>query len=327
MILRYIKSNQAYHFFTIPLVVLILWFRAYLQPESFPFFEGENQMLFFRPFAQLAQQSPLAGNLLTIALTLALAFIILRLNTAYSFIRIRTFLPSNIFILIVSGLVTMHSLHPVYFGALFLLLAINRIFGAYENKKANSNAFDSGFFIGLGSLFYFHLIFFFPIVWIGFILIRKNPEWRNFVLPLIGICIPWLYGFSYYFMTDTLPELGHTIQQNFLTSNQFLQGNINFQVYLGLLVFLTLLGSFFLLAQIDEKKVSSRKYFQIFFLIFLFAGIILLLVPAVSQEILVIMAIPLTFLFSNYLIFMRMQFWGNLFVYILIAMVIYMQFV
>lgn len=326
MILRFLKTNQAYHFITIPLFVLILWFRAYISPESFHFFAGEDQMLLFHPFVALDEWSPLVSNLLTIGLTLMLAFLILRMNSVYSFIRVRTFLPSNVFVLILSGLVTLHRLHPVYFGALFLLLAINRIFGAYEIKKPNSNAFDAGFLIGVGSLFYFNLLFYFPIVWIGFVLIRKNPEWRNFILPVLGLSIPWLYGFSYYFFADSLPELGQTIRQNFMTSNNFLEANLNFQIYLGALIFLTLLGSFFLISQLDEKKVSTRKYFQIFFVVFVISVAILFLVPSVSQEILVIMAIPLTFLFSNYLIFMRKQFWGNLFVYLLIALVIYMQF-
>jgi len=326
MILRFLKTNQAFHFITIPLIVMALWFRAYLKPESFPFFEGENQMILFRPLNQIISSSVLASNLLAIGLALALTFLVLRLNTAYAFIRVRTFLPSNIFILIISGLISLHSLHPVYLATVFLLLAINRIFGAYEQPKVNSNAFDAGFLIGLGSLFYFNLVFYFPIVWVGFVLIRKTPEWRNFILPLIGIAIPWLYAFCYYFVTDSVPELGRTISQNVLTDTVFFEGNLNFQAYLALLIFLTLMGSLFLIMQLDEKKVSSRKYFQIFFLIFVISLALLLFVPAASQEILVIMAIPLTFLFSNYLIFMRRQFWGNLFVYLLIAMVIYMQF-
>ncbi len=327
MVLRLLKTNQAYHFITIPILVLVLWFRAYLLPERFPFFDGEDQMLLYKPFAQLAQSSVLLSNLLCVGLALLLSFQVLRLNTIYSFIRVRTFLPSNIFILIISGLVSLHSLHPIYFAAVFLLLAVNRIFGAYEQSNVNSNAFDTGFYLGLGSLFYFNLIFFFPIVWIGFSLIRKNPEWRNFFLPIVGILLPWLYAFTYYFLTDSMPELWHTVQLNLNTPNHFFQGDLQIQIYLGFLIFITLLGSVFLLAQLDEKKVSSRKYFQIFFLIFLFAVAILLLIPSASQEMLVIIAIPLTFLFSNYLIFMRMQFWGNLFVYLLIGMVLYMQFV
>ncbi|PTN10613.1 DUF6427 family protein [Mangrovibacterium marinum] len=326
MILRFLKTNQAYHFVTIPLLVLILWFRAYLNPESFDFFAGEDQMLLFRPFAAVVKWSPLVANLLLIGQVLILTFFITRLNSVFSFIRQRTFLPSNLFVLILGGVVSMHGLHPVYFAAMFLLLSINRIFGAYEIKKPNSNAFDAGFLIGLGSLFYLNLIFYFPIVWIGFVLIRKNPGWRNFILPLLGLSIPWLYAFSYYFFTDTLADFGQTIQQNIFTSNNFLQGNLNFQIYLGLLILLTLIGSTFLIARIDEKKVSTRKYFQIFFIVFIISMAILLAVPAVSQEILVIMAIPLVFLFSNYLIFMRMQLWANVFVYLLLAMVIYMQF-
>lgn len=327
MILRFIKNNQAYHFVTIPLIVAAIWFRAFLKPELFPFYVGEDQMLLYRPLAQLGNGSALVSNIIAILLVLVLAFIVLRLNTSYSFIRIRTFLPSNIFVIIISGLVSLHALHPVYFGALFLLLAINRIFGAYENEKVNSNAFDAGFLIGLGSLFYFNLVFFFPIVWIGFMVIRKNPEWRNFVLPLLGIFVPWLYAFSYYFFTDSLRELGHCIAQNVMTPVNLLEAPLAIKIYLGLLIFITLLGSFFLVSQMDEKKVSSRKYFQIFFGIFIIAMLILLFIPAASQEMLIIMAIPLTFLFSNYLIFMRRQFWGNLFVYLLIGLVIYMQFI
>jgi hypothetical protein len=50
------------------------------------------------------------------------------------------------------------------------------------------------------------------------------------------------------------------------------------------------------------------------------------MIPAASQEILVIMAIPLTFLFSNYLIAMRSQFLGNLFILVFLGLIIYMQF-
>ncbi len=326
MILRFLKSNQAYHFFLIPLVVAGLWFRSYIHPAPFPFFEGENQMLLYRPVNYLLASSPLAGNLLSMVLVVLLSFVILRLNTVFAFIRIRTFLPSNIFVLIISGLLAMHQMHPVYFGALFILLGTDRIFDAYESKKAYSNAFDAGFFIGVGSLFYFNLVFFFPLVWIGFVLIRKSPEWRNFILPVVGLMLPWLFGFSYYFFTDTVTELGNTIVQNFTTPNNSLRGNLNLQIYLGFLTLMTLLGIIFLLNQIDEKKISSRKYFQVFFLIFLISFAMLLFIPAVSQEILVIMAIPLTVLISNYLIFMRRRFWGNVFIYLFLGLIIYLQF-
>ncbi len=326
MILRVLKTNQAYHFILIPLLVLGLWFRSYIHPEYFPFFKGENEMILYKLVHQWLSQSALVSNLLSMVFVIILSFLILRLNTAYAFIRIRTFLPSNIFVLIVSGLLTLHALHPVYFALLFLLLCVDRIFQSYGMEKFHGNAFEAGFFIGVGSLFYFSLIFFFPIIWVGFLLIKKRSQWRNFALPVVGLLIPWLFAWAYYFLTNQSEVLLNTVLVNFKTDNHFLRGNIPLQIYLSFLTLMTLLGSFFLLNQYDEKKISTRKNFQVFFLIFLISFALLLLVPAVSQEILIIMSLPLTFLISNYLIFIKRKFWSNLFMYLFIALIIYMQF-
>jgi len=327
MILRILKTNQAYHFILIPLMIAGLWFRSYIHPDFFPFFEGENDMFLYQLINRALANSALANNLLSMVFVVVLAFFILKLNTEYAFIRVRTFLPSNIFVLILGGLLPLHTLHPVYFALLFLLLCVDRIFKSYELEKFHSSAFEAGFFIGLGSLFYFHLIFFFPITWIGFLLINKRTQWRNFILPVLGLAVPWLFTWSYYFLTDQIPVFVDTIVLNFDTDNRFFSGNRPLQIYLAYLMFISLLGSFFLLNQYDEKKISTRKNFQVFFLIMLTAVILLLFVPAVSQEIVIIMSLPLTYLISNYLIFMKRKVWGNLFVYLFIALIIYMQFV
>ena len=277
---------------------------------------------------QWLSQSALVSNLLAMMFVIALSFLVLRLNTAYAFIRIRTFLPSNIFVLIVSGLLSLHALHPVYFALLFLLLCVDRIFQSYELEQFHASAFEAGFFIGLGSLFYLNLIFFFPVIWIGFLLIKKQYQWRNFILPLMGVGVPWLFTWSYYFLTDQCAVFTESITVNLYSDNHFLRDNLPLQIYLGFLTVLTLLSSIFS-AHINTTKRKSVpvKTFRFFFLIFSIAFVLLIAVPAVSQEILIIMSLPLTFLISNYLIFMKRKFWSNLFMYLFIALIIYMQFV
>lgn len=324
MILRLLKSNQPYHFILMPVIVLALWLRSFFSPGFFPFFEGESSMPLYRPVHQLLAEFPLINNVVAVILVILLAFMILRLNTVYDFIQIRTFLPSNIFVLIVSGLLSLHTLHPVYFGAFFLLLCIDRIFNVAENE--NPHSFDPGFYLSVGSLFYLNLIFYLPVIWVAFFLLRKKREWRDFVLSLVGMVLPWLFAFSWYFMTDSVAELRTVISQNVFTSNRFFQASVTFQVYLVFLTLITLWCSFFLIGQYDAKKSSTRKYFKIFFVIFLVSILLFFLIPAASQEILVIMAVPLTFLFSNYLIGIRSQFLGNLFILIFIGLIIYMQF-
>ncbi len=327
MVLRLLKSNRPYQFLLIPVIVLALWSRSFLSPGFFDFYEGENQMPLYSPVHFLLQEFPLTSNIVAVVLLILLSFLILRLNTVYDFIQIRTFLPSNIFVLIVSGVLSLHTLHPVYFGAFFLLLCIDSLFNVAENEKQNPNSFIPGFYLSVGSLFYQNLVFYLPVIWVAFVLLRKNRSWRDFVMSLIGMLLPWLFAFSWYFFTDATGEFKELIIRNFNTSNSFFQGNINFQVYLAFLTAVTLWCSLFLIGQYDSRKINTRKYFKVLFVIFLISIVIFCLVPAASQEVLVIMAIPLTFLYSNYLIAMKSRFLGNLFMFIFLGLVIYMQFV
>lgn len=97
-------------------------------------------------------------------------------------------------------------------------------------------------------------------------------------------------------------------------------------IYLGVLLLYTLMGTVDILKQYDKKKISSRKYFTAFFWIFLFAMIGYIFVPAASQEMLVIIAIPVTFLIGNLFVFMKKRFWGELLFAVLLVIVIFMQF-
>jgi hypothetical protein len=218
-------------------------------------------------------------------------------------------------------------MHPIYPAALFLILTIDRIFNSYDREVIHSNAFESGIFLAIGSLFYLNLICFFPILWIGLFVINSKVNWREFVLSTLGFILPWGVALMYYLAANKTEELIQILEANFTFHQVFLKGNLPVQIYVGLLVLLTILGSFFLLSQYDEKKISSRKYFKTFFWIFLISCILIFANPAVSQEIIVLLAIPLTFLISNYLIHMKRLFWGEVFLYLLIGGVIYLQFI
>lgn len=327
MILRILKGNEPFHFVLVPGIVAAFWLKSIRRPETFPFFEGENSMPLYQPVHDLLSGLPLVNTLASLFMVILLSFLILRMNTVYDFIQIRTFLPTNIFVLIISGVVSLHTLHPVYFGALFLLFCIDSLFGTAEGEKRGRESFKPGFYLSMGSLFYLNLIFYFPIVWIAFFQLRKQHDWRDFVMSLISIALPWFYVFSWYFFTGSPAGLYETLWLNIFTSNHFFQSGFNFMyVYIAFLMLITLWCSFFMLGQYNAKKSSTRKYFKILFLILTISVVLFFLIPAASEEILVIMAVPLTFLFSNYLIALRSQFAGNVFMYIFIALVIWLQF-
>lgn len=327
MLLKTLKSNQTFHFLLIPIIATALWFKSIMNPALFPFYSGEDMMLLYQPINALIGERTIVSDIFALLFIILLAFLILKLNVQYTFIRVRTVLPSILFILITSGLHELHAMHPVYPAALFLILTVDRIFNAYDKEVIHSNAFEAGIFLAIGSLFYLNLVFFFPFLWIGFIILKQKVNWREFILTTLGFIFPWLAALTYYAAMGQTDELMVTLKSNLSLHQSFLKGNLPIQIYMGFLVLLTLLASFLILSQYDGKKISSRKYFKAFFWIFLISCILIAANPAASQEIIILLAIPLTYLISNYLIYMKRQIWGELFLYILTAGVIYLQFV
>ena len=327
MLLKALKSNQPFYFLLIPFVAVVFWLKSLVTPMSYPFFQDEDMMILYQPVSFLFGKNPLISSIVALIFVILMVFLILKLNIQYAFIRGRSFLPSSLFIIIISGMHQLHAMHPVYFATLFLILTIDRIFNSYEKEIIHSNAFEAAIFLAIGSLFYLNLIFFFPFLWIGFIIIKPKVNWREYVLTFIGFMLPWAAVFMYYAATNQTEELFRILVSNLTFHQVFLKGNLPIQIYIGFLVFLTFLGSIFIVGQYDEKKISSRKYFKAFFWIFLIAAVLVFAHPAVSQEIILLLAIPLTYLISNYLIFMKRQFWGELFLYVLVAGVVYLQFI
>ena len=327
MLLKTLKSNQTFHFLLIPFIAAALWVKSFMNPIPFPFYSGEDMMLLYQPINALVGKSTVASNIFALVFIILLAFLILKLNVQYTFIRVRTVLPSVLFILITSGLHELHAMHPVYPAALFLILTVDRIFNAYDKEVIHSNAFEAGIFLAIGSLFYLNLVFFFPFLWIGFIIIKPKVNWREFVLTTLGFIFPWLVALAYYAASNQTDELMITLKANISLHQSFLKGNLPIQIYLGFLGFLTMLASFLILSQYDGKKISSRKYFKAFFWIFLISVILIVANPAASQDIVILLGIPLTYLISNYLIYMKRPVWGEIYLYILVAGVIYLQFI
>jgi hypothetical protein len=325
MLLRTLKSNRAVNFFLIPLMGILFWLKDFISPRPYPFYTGEQSNLLYAPLHNLLKEHLLLQILLMLILLVGMALLLIQINNRYNIIRIRTMLPAPLFVLIISGFTGIHAMHPVYFAAFFVLLAIYRLFSAFDQVKPYSPAFDSGFFLGAASLFYFNAVILFPAFLIGVGILSRETKWREFVVCLLGFLLPFVFAFSYVFVVEETPEFLNVLGLNIYTPTLNFKSNLPVLGYLGFLFVLIFLGSVKILRQYDTKKVSTRKFFIVLFLIFLFAMLGLVLVPATSFEIFVISAIPVTFLLSNFFVFFKSRFWGEFWFSLLVIAVIVME--
>jgi hypothetical protein len=325
MLLKILKSNRAVNFFLFPLLGILFWLKSLVSPRVYPFYSGETDNILYKPIHNLAIEIAILQIIIPLILIIGMALIMLQLNNRYNIIRIRTMLPAPLFILVVSGFSDLHALHPVYFAAFFVLLAIYRLFSAFDEVKPYSPAFDSGFFLGMASLFYLNVFLLFPAFLIGLGVLTREPRWREYTVGFIGFVLPFIFAFSFVFVWGNVSELLETLELNITTKVGNIKSNLPVLGYLTFMLILVLLGSFKILQQYDTKKVSTRKYFIVLFLVFLFLMFSFILVPATSIEIFVIAAIPLTFLLANFFVFLKSRFWGEFWFSLLLIAVLVME--
>jgi len=326
MILRILKSNQRSNLYLFPIIAVLLWLRSIFYPFSYDFYPGENNNILFSPLYKLVERYEFVQVIISLFFVILLASIVQILNEKHTFIRVRTKLPASLFVIIVAGFTQLHTFHPVYPAALFLLVALFNLFETFERLKPYSNIFNAGFFLGVGSFFYLNLAMLLPAFFIGIILLSRETSWRGWIIILIGFAVPVFFAFSYVMLTEQANEILVILENNIFTPVNHFRSDIPLHVFISVLILLIVAASFKIIKQYDRKKVSTRKYFTIFLLLFISAVISFMFVPATSQEMFLIMAIPVNYLISNLFVFIKNKFWSEFLFYLLIAIVILMQF-
>jgi hypothetical protein len=326
MILRLFKTIGPLNYILFVIIGVLFWISSLISPLPYDFFDGESNSILYSPIFKITSNVSFIQVLLSLLIVLFLAFLIQQINSRYSLIKARTKLPIAIYIIIIGGFTTMHTLHPVFFGALFLLFAINSLFSIFNNPNPQTDIFNAGLFIAIGTFFYFGLIVILPVFLIAISILRRERKWREFLILIIGFIIPSIFAFSYAFFTDQLNEVFFTFHKNIFTHVNHFKTNYPLQGFLALLVLLTIIGSVKIIQQYDSRKVSNRKYYMVLFFIFAFSMISFVFIPATSQEMLVIAVIPVTFLISNLFTSIESGFWRELLFTLLLVTAIFMQF-
>jgi hypothetical protein len=327
MLLRLIKTNRNAGFLMFPLIVAGVC--IYLIKFQHPYQGGtdENVYILFGFLNHLLNGNLILKTILASGIVFIAGLFLFRINREFLFLNSWSALPVILFIIMTIGLPEYGRFHSVWFSFLFFLPGVARLLMSFDLRKPYRNVFEAGFFLSLGSLFYFNLLFLLPAFIIGGRMMVRDPHWREPFLVFLGAFVPWLLVFSTYFLIDKTQVLIQWMHNSFLhSSGESILKNIPLLSYLCLLVFLTFLGSIAIIRQYGEKKVRFRKFFMFFFLLFVSAVISFVLIPGSSSEILIFAAMPVSFLLSNYFDSMKKLLFGEIVLGLIIVFVVLMRF-
>ena len=200
----------------------------------------------------------------SLVIQILIAFYLLQINHIYNIIQVRTFLPALFYLLFVG-------INPIYYyniggciAALCFVLCYNSLFSSYQKPKSQVNALNISLLLVLGSLFWSPLLFFMPIVWIGFYHFQCLNT-RVFFAGLTGFVIVYLIIFTISLHQND-DDIFFSLLPHFETLFVFTKPNftiLEWSTWGFLLISFILIGIYLSMFNISERvwTVSTLYYF------------------------------------------------------------------
>jgi len=287
------------------LITLALWSEHFISPPLVPDITGGAPMPLWSLTAGALSAIPLLAVILSFALMLVVAIVMVRFNIAIFFIPRRTYLPALIYIILYSLFPGEMVLNPTLPAALLVMIGLWRMISAYRVNGLAFNFFDAALLISAGSMFYAGAVWFILLVFIGALILR-SPDLREMAIALAGALLPWLVLYAVWYVTGgSVAELTGIVRHNLF--DEMLPVYISRTMVILLVVtglnFLPALVS--LAGEMPTKKIRSRKTFELLLWMMFICVAAHIFMPSVSVEMNAVTAIPVAFIMANYLAFTR----------------------
>lgn len=318
MLVGFFKNNNPVSYIVLPLFALVLWAAAFFVSHE----AWDRGMPFYNAVISWFSGSGGVSAVIACLLMISEAFLLNFIVNENEILTKPSFLPALLYILFMSSDIAQLTLYPLLFANFFILLAIHKLVSSYRKDTAFPNSFDAGLLLSTATLFYFPCVVFFPLLYVGFVLFRPF-NWREWVIALIGLVVPYTFVFTYYFWNDMLSHLWdiklfypHPQRSHLATSE-------GFYVMLGAAFLLIFLSFGKLFTGFSEASQKNKKGIQLLMWLTALALLSMFLTPEITLRNFSVLAIPAAVFCSNYFLKMKRTPWGEvLFLMLLIAVVI-----
>ncbi|WP_299883725.1 DUF6427 family protein [uncultured Lacinutrix sp.] len=198
-----------------------------------------------------------------------------------------------------------------------ILLALRRLISLGTQKDTNKKLFDAGFLIGLASIFHFWAILFFPIAFIA-LLFYAESEMKKWIIPMLGLIAIIIVSIAYSLIVNDSFFYALHIDPSF-SIDLSAYNSIQFIVAITMFLSFGLWSSVSYLRDIKKKKKTFRPSYKIIFIIFIVAGIIMIISPNKNGSEFLFLFSPLAIIISNYIETIEEKWFKELFFILLIV--------
>ncbi len=147
-------------------VCLLCWMMGYTYSAGYPVVALPESLPTWQSLIRL-QPDRQTTYLIGALLYAFVAVIIQRINYKYIIVRGRRALPALFFFLFVSTNLETFPLRPVSLGLIFLVGALDQLFGSWQRPEETGRSFNISVCLSLGALMWPQTVWFIPLFWYG----------------------------------------------------------------------------------------------------------------------------------------------------------------
>jgi len=201
MFIKFFRSSFPVQYLVIGFIGLLLWGKAFFISPPMPVPEGS--VPFYNALYKLLHELPHLASVLGFLLVLLEALWLNVILNEHELVLKNSSLAALVFLILLSSDPLYLTLQPVNISILILLAVLHNLMKTYSRTEDLDLVYASGFFVAIGSLFYFPFLMVYAIVPVTVILFRSS-KWREWAAGFIGFLTPFLFLAVYNFVSDRL---------------------------------------------------------------------------------------------------------------------------
>jgi hypothetical protein len=298
MFISTFKNNQPLSIILLSIMMIVLWIPAFQNTSPIPY---NNTMPLYEFYARGANNLPYIHNIIALVLVVSESILLNYILNKFEIMAKKTAMPAIFYCLLMSCCKPLTHFYPLLFTNFFILLALFKIGLSYRIDEAFSSIFDASFYIAIASLFYFPSIIIYPLIWVTLIVIRPFI-WREWLISLLGLLLPYVFVVVYYFWTDKVNFLLY--DKIFFPSSDSLLTLSNqrdtFLAVASFLLLLLILSVVHLLKGWPVNTILSRNFLVVLLWLLGLSILSYSMAPVFNITYLAIAAIPLAVFIANF---------------------------
>ncbi len=254
---EYFNRNTFATYLTMPLLLLVLRLRLFIEPRTDAAPEGLYTPMWQSVFGGVAE-----GSLLSIVISLVLivftAYTIVGISNAFRFTDKQSSVAGLFYIIYSGGFVISQGLHPVHvFGALMMLAFAFFLVGT-RYAKPMLYCFNGAMLVGIAWLFWAKTIWFLPVMFAALIMLRER-NFKCLMASLMGLVLPLLMSATWWFVNDSLSTTLETYWQEAFFKPKFFPTGLYTRSYLIICGIVVILSLFSALGNLGVLKIVESR--------------------------------------------------------------------